>query len=409
MVLFEDALKIVLSQDFKPGVERVALSEACGRILAGDIFSDMDMPPFDKSAVDGYACQMTTGTSQGITPSIDRAQIIAVPNEKPLLVVETISAGTIPKQAIVPGRCSKIMTGAMVPRGADCVIMVEDTESAGENLVRFTLENTAKNICYQGEDIRKGELVLQKGIRITPAHMAVLASVGATDPLVSTLPRVGIFSTGDELVEPGTIPGIAQIRNSNASQLEAQVRQVPALPTYYGIAPDKSEELYKIIDLALANNDLVILTGGVSMGDFDFVPAVMKDAGVDIFFKRIAIQPGKPTVFGRRDHTFIFGLPGNPVSSFVIFEMLVKPLLHLMMGSSWKPLECMLPLGVDFSRHSSARKSMVPVIMKDGVVFPVEYHGSAHINAYSVANGIMNVPIGTTTLKQGEQVHVRLL
>jgi len=262
-------------------------------------------------------------------------------------------------------------------------------------------------MCYRGEDSRTGDVGLQKGLRISPAHVAVMASVGVTNPMVAKLPRVGIFSTGDELVEPGITPGMAQIRNSNACQLEAQVRQVPALPTYYGIAPDESAELRKTIDLALENNDLVVLTGGVSMGDFDFVPAVMKEAGVDIFFKSIAIQPGKPTVFGCRDHAFIFGLPGNPVSSFVIFEALVKPLLLMMMGSSGKPLEFTLPLGADFSRHNSSRKSMVPVIMKDGIVFPVEYHGSAHINAYSIANGIMNIPIGTTMLKKGEKVNVR--
>jgi molybdopterin molybdotransferase len=396
MVFFEDALNTVLSQNFTPGNERIALSESLGRILAEDIFSDMDMPPFDKSAVDGFACRMAdVGTHHGMS----------VPDS--LQIIETIPAGTIPQKIILPGQCAKIMTGAMVPSGADCVVMVEFSEMVGENQVRLTIETPAKNICYRAEDIKSGEHVLQKGIQINPAHVAVLASVGAINPLVGRLPTVGIISTGDELVEPGATPGMAQIRNSNAWQLEAQVKTVPALSTYLGIAPDEGPELRLIIDLALANNDVVLLTGGVSMGDFDFVPVIMQEAGIEILFKSVAIQPGKPTVFGRRNNTYIFGLPGNPVSSFVLFEMMVKPFLRLMMGCSSEPLVLKLPMGVDFSRRKSGRMSMIPVSIKDNSVFPVEYHGSAHINAYTMANGIMFMDIGVTTINKGDQVYVR--
>jgi molybdopterin molybdotransferase len=324
-----------------------------------------------------------------------------------LQIIETIPAGTIPQKTILQGQCSKIMTGSMVPAGADCVVMVEFSEMVSETKVRLVIENPVNNICYRAEDIRAGDLVLQKGLQITPAHVAVLATVGAINPLVAKLPRVGIISTGDELVEPAVTPGMAKIRNSNAWQLEAQVKAVPAQPSYYGIAPDEGPELRRIIDLALANNDVVLLTGGVSMGDFDFVPAVMQEAGIEILFKSIAIQPGRPTVFGRRNNAFIFGLPGNPVSCFVLFEMMVKPFLRRMMGSVMEPVLLKLPMGVVFTRRKSARKSMIPVIIKDGAVFPVEYHGSAHINAYSMANGIMVMEIGTTSIQKGEQVYVR--
>ncbi len=405
MILFEDALKKVLSRKIFIGTERVALSDSIGRILAEDIFSDMDMPPFDKSAVDGYACRMSD-----ILPFSKISQDeIRTKKNSPLLVIETIPAGTIPKKTILPGQCSKIMTGSMVPSGADCVIMVEDTEFADENLVWVNRYNTGKNICYRGEDIRSGDQVLPKGIQITPAHVAVLASVGAINPLVAKLPRVGIISTGDELVEPGDTPGTAQIRNSNALQMEAQVKIVPALPSYFGIALDDGPELRRIIDLAITNNDVLLITGGVSMGDFDFVPAIMQEAGFEILFNRIAIQPGKPTVFGCRNNTFIFGLAGNPVSSFVLFEMMVKPFLLRLMGYFSEPVVLKLPMGVDFSRRKSDRKSMIPVIMKEGAVFPVEYHGSAHINAYTIANGIMVMEIGATNINKGEQVNVRPL
>jgi molybdopterin molybdotransferase len=393
MISFEDALNTVLSQKFRLDNERVDLSGSLGRILAEDVFSDMDMPPFDKSAVDGFACMLKSGSTDTMT----------------LQIIETIPAGTVPQKAILPGQCSRIMTGAMVPSGAGSVIMVEDSEIVGEQLVKVTPIPTGNNICYRGEDIRKGDLVLQRGIQITPARIAVLASVGAVTPLVAKLPRIAIISTGDELVEPAITPSLAQIRNSNAMQLEAQVRTVPANPAYYGIVTDEGPELRKIIDLALSENDVVLLTGGVSMGDFDFVPGVMQEAGIEILFKSIAIQPGKPTVFGRHNNTFIFGLPGNPVSSFVLFEIMVKPFLRRLMGCTMEPVEFKLPMGVDFTRRKSARKSMIPVIIRDGAVYPVEYHGSAHINAYSVANGIMAMEIGTTIVKMGEQVYVRPL
>ncbi len=393
MILFEEALATVLAQGagFKPGYERVHLSETLGSVLAEDIFSDMDMPPFDKSAVDGYAFQMSS-----------ESQILA-----PFEIAEIIAAGSVPARVLKEGQCSKIMTGAMVPSGANCVVMVEDTELAGESHVRFTGKITAKNICYRGEDVKKGDLVLKKGTQIAPAHIAVLAAVGATSPLMAKLPRVGIISTGDELVEPDTAPGKAQIRNSNGWQLEAQVKTVPAKPSYYGIVSDEGPGLKKIIEQALNENDVILLTGGVSMGDFDFVPANMEELGINILFKSIAIQPGKPTVFGRRNNTFIFGLPGNPVSSFVLFEIMVKPFLQTMMGFSGRLPELKLPMGVDYSRRTSVRKSIIPVTIEDGKVFPVQYHGSAHIDAYTIANAIMYMEIGTSMIKNGELVYVR--
>jgi len=399
MILFEDALKTVLSQEMHPAVEHVSLSDSLGRILAEDIFSDLDMPPFDKSAVDGYACMISDFPEPAT----------GVQNVVELVISETIAAGSVPKNVVSPGQCSKIMTGAMIPPGADCVIMVEDTEQIGESRVRINRKQIVKNICYRAEDIKMGDRVLQKGMQVSPAHIAVLAGVGAVNPLVARLPKVGIISTGDELVEPGITPGLAQIRNSNAWQLEAQVKALPARPSYYGIVGDTGHGMRKTIDLALDENEVVLLTGGVSMGDFDFVPAVMEEAGVEILFKSIAIQPGKPTVFGHRNKTYIFGLPGNPVSSFVLFEMLVKPFLLRMMGCSMDPVTLTLPIGTDYSRRKSGRKSMIPVIIRNEAAFPVEYHGSAHINAYSVANGIMILEIGTTTIKKGEQVHVRPL
>lgn len=392
MIRFEEALKIVLSEveAKKMTVEPVRLSSVLGRILGQDVFADMDMPPFDKSAVDGFACRM--------------ADI-----SRPLRVIETIPAGKTPEYPVLPGECARIMTGAIVPAGADCVVMIEHTEPAGDNTLRVKHTGKASNICLKGEDIRKGDLVLEKGTRITPAHVAVLAAMGVVNPKMSRLPRVGIISTGNELVEPWADPGIAQIRNSNASQLEAQVKTVPAVPSYYGIVPDEGPGLLNAISIALAENDILLLTGGVSMGDFDLVPQILEEAGVEILFRKIAVQPGKPTVFGRRDRSVVFGLPGNPVSSFVIFEMVVRPFILLLEGCNSLPAAITLPLGCDFHRRNTERLGLVPVILKDGAAYPLEYHGSAHINAYSAASGIMSVNPGLSGVNKGEQVNVRLL
>jgi len=389
MVLFEKALEIVLGQDFKQETERVPFQEALHRVLAEDIFADMDMPPFDKSAVDGYACRIADIASA------------------PLTMIETIPAGKIPKKPVGPGQCSKIMTGAMLPEGADCVVMVEDTKTSAENSVIITSEKTARNICYKAEDIRKGDRVLEKGTLSRPAQIAILASVGAVHPLVAALPRVTVISTGDELVEPDGIPGRSKIRNSNAYQLLAQIREIPAKGIYCGIASDTPESLSEIIASAFSNSDVVILTGGVSMGEFDYVPAVMKELDVEILFKSIAIQPGRPTVFGKKGNQFIFGLPGNPVSSFVLFEIMVKPFLLKMMGNNDIPVLFRLPMGINYSRKKSGRKSLLPVEIRDGKVFPVEYHGSAHIYSYTRAKGVISVKIGNSEIREGEYVDVR--
>jgi len=386
MLLLEQALEIVLNQDFKQKTERVSFQDALHRVLAEDIYADVDMPPFDKSAVDGYACRM---------------------GDRVMTVIETIPAGYVPQKSVGPGQCSKIMTGAMLPDGADCVVMVEDTESVGKDKVNLKFGKTAKNICFKAEDVHKGDKVLDKGTLLKPSHIAILASVGAVTPLVAVLPRVAVISTGDELVEPDRYPENSKIRNSNAYQLLAQINEIPAEGIYCGIAPDTPESLREIISSAFSKSDVVILTGGVSMGEYDYVPEVMKELDVEILFKSVAIQPGRPTVFGKRGYQFIFGLPGNPVSSFVLFEIMVKPFLRKMMGNNDLPVILKLPMGEKYIRKKSGRKSLLPVEIREGKVFPVQYHGSAHIHSYTKANGLISVEIGATEIMEGEFVDVR--
>jgi molybdopterin molybdotransferase len=390
MISFEEAYRIVMNHISVVPSERVGMMDCLGRILAEDILSDIDMPPFHKSAVDGFAIRIADAG-------------------RDLEVIETIPAGKIPEFSISEGKCSRIMTGAMLPVGSDCVVMVEETEMLENGMMQFSKKQESMNICYLGEDIKAGKRVLSRGTLIKPAHIAMLAAAGIVNPKVSNRVHVGILSTGDELVEPEDLLSPSKIRNTNAYQLIAQVSNAGALPQYGGIAADNEIVLSDKLSDSLNRNEVVLLTGGVSMGDFDYVPKVFENLGIEILFKSVAIQPGKPTVFGKRGDQFIFGLPGNPVSSFVLFEVLVKPFLLGMMGSREQSQMLHLPLGTTFKRIKSERKLLIPVRIENGLVFPVEYHGSAHINAYTQAHGIITIEIGVTELVKGEITDVRFI
>ena len=349
------------------------------------------MPPFNKSSMDGYAC---------------RRQDI----HGPLTVIETIPAGTASRCTLGLGQCAKIMTGAPVPTGADCVIMVEHTETLDEGTIRFTKDDTKNNICPLGEDMRQGDRVLEKGTRLLPQHIAVLATVGQARPSVSRLPKVGIFATGSELVSPENTPSPAQIRNSNAYQAAAQIAAVGICPTQYGIVEDESDALKTSIARALNDNDVVISSGGVSMGDYDLIPDTLADLGMTLRFQRVAMQPGKPIAFGLREKKAYFGLSGNPFSSFLQLELFVKPFLSKCQGTTYDPPKIQLPLARTIQRKNTARTAWIPVaIAEDGTVALVEYHGSAHINALTHADGLIRYPKGVDSIEQGKPVSVLLL
>lgn len=391
MVSYEDALNMVLDTAPEIGPEHVNFQDSLGRVLYEDVRSDIDLPPFSKSAMDGYACRLDD-------------------LDKELNVVEVIPAGKTPSKIIQEGQCAKIMTGAMLPQGADVVIKVEDTETTDHGLVRFKAEKTKSNIVFQAEDLDKGGIVLSKGLVIEPQHIAVLATVGCIKPKVAKQVKVGTLSTGDEIVEPDQYPVDSQIRNSNAYQLAAQVEKMGAKARYYGIAEDDEEKSYQLINKALMNEDVVLLTGGVSMGDFDFIPKVLDRLGFELKFKTVAIQPGKPTVYGMYKDKRIFGLPGNPVSSFITFELFVKPLIYKMAGAGYEAKKITLPMGQDYHRKRSNRLSWLPVIItSDQQAYPLEYHGSAHISSLVDADGIVSIPVGVTKLAKGDLVDVRYI
>jgi molybdopterin molybdotransferase len=389
MITFEEALDIVLKEVIVTEPERVKLLDSLGRILRDDIVSDIEMPPFNKSAMDGFACK--------------REDL-----DTPMAILETIAAGKSPGKKIGKGECSRIMTGAMVPEGADMVVKVEDTKIDDEGRMQVVEPQGKSNIALKAEDVRIGDQVIRTGLKIEPQHIAIMAAVGCTDPLVSKKAQIGVISTGDEIVEPNEKPGLTQIRNSNGHQLVAQAFRAGATANYLGIARDNEKDTFQKLKAAFEGNDIVILSGGVSMGLYDFIPGVLESLGVEIKFSRVSIQPGKPTVFGKLNDKPIFGLPGNPVSSYATFELFVKPLVNKMMGLNPPFRNLKLPLGVDYVRRKAERMSWIPVqLSTEGEIFPMEYHGSAHIFALANADMIAAIPSGVKKMKKGSLVDVR--
>jgi molybdopterin molybdotransferase len=389
MITYEEALKQVLEKAHILGTETVEFEDSLHRVLASDIVSDVDMPPFNKSAMDGYACRSTD-----------------LKNE--LEVIEVIPAGHWPEKFVGENQCSKIMTGAPLPEGADTVIMVEYIEQVAGNRIIFTREETKSNVCPMGDDVKIGDIVLKKGTQIKAKHIPVLASVGATRVEVYKRPIVAVVSTGNELVEPETKPQPSQIRNSNGYQLVAQVKELGLPITYLGIARDTMEDTEALFQKAVANADVLIMSGAVSVGDFDFVPEVLKKSSFDIHFHGVSVKPGKRTIFGTHENKWFVGVPGNPVSSFVQFETLIKPLLLKIMGNETFTPALQLPLEEDFKRKNANRKAYEPIVITpEGNVKMIEYHGSAHINSLSYADGLMEIALGVNEIKKGTLVNVR--
>lgn len=396
MISVDEALQIVLRKAKKQPVKKVKLENALGLCLAEDIKSDLNMPPFNRSAMDGYAV-----IASDIKPQTE------------LDVIENIRAGYNPKKVIRRGQASKIMTGSVVPKGADAVIKVEETEPLGSGKrVRFLQEiKKGANIAIKGEDVRIGKVVLRKGTRIRPQEIGILAAVGASNIKVFSAPCLGIISTGDELVEITRKPKPWQIRNSNSHSIAAQARQIVTDVEIMGRSNDNKNAIRKVVEKGL-KKDMLILSGGVSMGDYDLVGCVLKELGVKIFFDKVALRPGKPTVFGMKDDKLIFALPGNPVSTFVTFELFVKPCIKKMMGflSYGHPImHAELEKAISIKKK---RREYRPALLRqvDGIwkVSLIDWHGSGDLFSTTKANCLLIIRESVEKLNAGDMVEVVL-
>ena len=389
MIPLQEAEKQIAAVHVFPETEQVPLGRCCGRVLAEPVISPLNMPPFNKSAMDGYAIN-SKDTSGKYT------------------IIEVIPAGKVPEKTISRGTCAKIMTGAMVPKGADRVVIKEVVkEEKGE--MTITGQDPHTNICLKGEDVKKGDIVLGPGTIIRPQETGVIASMGNAEVTVYKAPVVGIIATGSELVMPGKNLGEGQIYNSNSFSLAAQAAGCGAGVVTHGLAVDTEKDITQAVASLETSCDMILLSGGVSMGDYDFVPGVLRNMGVTILFEKIAVKPGKPTLFGTKGKTFFFGVPGNPVSTFVIFEILIKPLLYRMMGHCYSPRIIQGVLQTAVKRKRVKRSSFMPVRYYHNKVTVLEYHGSAHINALTEANGLITIPRGTHEIPAQRIVDVRMI
>ena len=398
MISVDTAVKIVTDVIEPLPAKTVPFESALGLCLAQDVRSDIDMPPFDRSAMDGYAV---------IAEDTVRAPI-------ELTVIEDIAAGYMPTIKVMCGQASKIMTGAAVPEGADAVVKVEETEdlSANNRVKILRAIDRGRNISKMGEDMKVGQVVLRKGMPIRPQEIGILATVGKARVEVFPTPTVGIISTGTELVDVESKPSTAQIRNSNGYSLAAQARRLKVDVEILGIVKDTKEDISRIVHRGL-QKDILILSGGVSMGEYDLVGDVMKDLNTQIYFEKVALRPGKPVIFGKKDKTLIFALPGNPVASFVTFELFIYPAIRKMMGFPTlhrTTVKASLEVEILVKRkRREYRPALLRMHNNQWFVSPVEWHGSADLLSTTRANCLLIVREDAEKLSVGQLVDVILL
>jgi molybdopterin molybdotransferase len=394
MLIYEEAIAQILAKVVPLSPSAVSLTEALGRVLAEDIVSPLNLPPFANSAMDGYAVRASDlpgGTGK-------------------LPISGEIPAGAPAGQSLTPGTALRIMTGAPMPNHADTVVPVEDTEAQGEQVLIREME-IGQFMRSEGEDVQAGEVVLTADTRIRPQEIGLLASVGRQTVSTYPRPRVAIISTGDELIEPGQALRPGQIYNSNGYALAAQVVDAGGIVVQRLHAADTPEALREAFD-ACAGADILLTSGGVSVGDFDYVKSVFAERG-EVDFWRVAIRPGKPLAFGTWGNTLFFGLPGNPVSSLVTFELFVRPALLKMRGLSDLSRPMVQARLTDAASHGTGRRSYQRAVAweegSEWFVRPILKQGSHQLRAATEANALLIVPHDVPEIPEGEYATVMLL
>lgn len=403
MLNVEHALALVLTESICLPAEQAELTDVRGRVLAENIASDIDSPPHDKSVVDGYA--------------------IVAPLEAPaqLRVLEEITAGQLPTQAVTPGAATRIMTGAPMPPGANAVVMVERTENVEVNDRRdvriLQSPQPGQNIMRRAQSMRRGEVVIAAGCVLRAIELGLLAEVGRSAVAVFPRPTVAVLATGNELIPGDHVPAAGQIRNSNGPMLASLAAQIGGAPDDLGIARDELADLMEKVRIGLAA-DVLVLSGGVSAGVLDLVPQVLAAAGVREVFHKVNLKPGKPLWFGVKDdgphRTLVFGLPGNPVSSLVCFELFVRPALLKLAGHK----DCVQqPVQASLTKEHAQRGERVTYwpsrleVTAAGarLITPLPWQGSGDLRTLADANALAIFPAGDRQFAAGDRVGVLLL
>ncbi len=400
LISIDEARARVLAEVFPLPVEALPLAEVLGRVLGEEIVASHNVPPFDNAGMDGFAVR-----------AVDIVDATAA-TPVPLQVLETIPAGHVATRALGPEQATKIMTGAPIPEGADVVVQSEMTEEADGRVLVFEAAKRGRNIRRAGEDVEAGDRVLGPGSVLGPAEIGLIASLGHPTVQVHQRPRVAVLSTGSELVEVDRSLGPGQIRNSNSYSLRALCQQMGIEPTMLGIVPDDYDATRDLVQKGL-DYDVLLTTGGVSVGQFDFIKDIQDELGVQRKLWGVAMKPGKPLVFGVRDHTLVFGLPGNPVSAMVSFELFVRPALLRLMGhaKTVKPLYQAV-----ISEDASNPDGRVYVVRVRAWREEDTWHvsatgaqGSGILRSMVGANGLVFIPGGPRGVKAGERVDFLLL
>ncbi len=396
-----EAQKTVFEATKTLGLEKISLLDAFGRVLGEDIIAARDNPPWDNSAMDGFAVRWE-----------DIKQEHAITKPVALKVIEDVPAGTVATRTVGPGQAIRIMTGAPIPKGADTVVKVEETEPSENTVKIFKEVERGGNIRPQGEDVKKGDCIIAKGTQIRPAEAGMLAILAKSFVLVYQRPRVAILSTGDELADLDERFDEEKIINSNSYGTAAAVQEAGGIPILLGIAKDQPAALKEKISHGL-NADILVLSGGVSMGDYDFTKAVFKDLGAEMNFWKLAIRPGQPLAFGKIQGKLAFGLPGNPVSSMVTFEQLVRPAMLKMGGhrSYGRPV-VQAVFQEKFSKRTDRRHFLRGILSRENNVLTVRTtgdQGSGILTSMVKANGLIDVPEEVERLNPGDIVNVQVL
>jgi molybdopterin molybdotransferase len=391
------AQRIILESVAAPSVESVKLEQSLGRVLAEDIRANRDLPPYDVSAMDGYAVRSEDVASVPVT----------------LEIIEDVRAGDMPCLTVQAGQCARIMTGAPMPPGADAVVRVEDSQQLTASRVQIAKAvKTGKDVRPQGENMRNGDVVLKPGTEITPGVIGVLATVKAAQIQVFRRPRVAILSTGNELEGMGEAVDPNKIPDSNSYALMAQVQALGIEPILLGIARDDPEELERYLLRGL-EFDVLLVSGGTSVGVHDYVRPTIEKLGVQMKFWRVAIRPGHPLAFGSTGKTLVFGLPGNPVSSMVCFEEFVVPALRSMLGNARRYRRTLTARLAHPVKIRPGRTEFIRVqITYDDTGYSASSTGtqsSGVLLSMAKADGLLVVPSDSSGFAAGEQVTVQLL
>ncbi|MEK7824996.1 MAG: gephyrin-like molybdotransferase Glp [Nitrospirota bacterium] len=399
MISVKEALKAILANITISGIEKVGILDSLGRVLAEDIVAKRDHPPWDNSAMDGYA--VIFNDIRGASKKAPAA----------IKVIGEVPAGRMPAVKIGRGEAVKIMTGAPMPEGADTVVRVEDTEPSGSMVSIFKECERGENIRRRGEDVKSGDLVIEKGKKIRPAEIGMMASVGRAFIYVHQRPRVAVMSTGDEIADLDEEVSPEKIINSNSYALRSLAMDAGCIPSLLGIARDNKEDLTRRLRDGLTS-DVILISGGVSMGDYDFVKDVLAEMGMEMKFWKVSMKPGQPLAFGTIMGKPVFGLPGNPVSAMVSFYQFVMPALKKMGGQKALYLNTIDAISDEDLEKKKGRTYFMRAVIdnRDGV-----YHarstgdqGSGILTSMVKADGFIVIPEDSGPAKAGDTVKVQL-